>query len=98
MLDKLTAADFMRYLNQSFRIHYGGAQPLVAELIQVTEQPVRYAAVGRKPFSIVFRGPNGGHLPQSVYHIEHDALGALDLFIVPIGPDQTGMCYEAVFN
>jgi hypothetical protein len=50
------------------------------------------------PFSIIFRGPSGQSLPQRIYRLEHAQLGTLDLFLVPIGPDGVGMCYEAVFN
>jgi hypothetical protein len=36
-------------------------------------------------------------LPQAIYDLEHDALGHLDLFLVPIGPSQGGMRYQASF-
>jgi hypothetical protein len=37
-------------------------------------------------------------LPQRIYRLEHDELGALDLFLVPIGRDDSGVRYEAVFT
>ena len=52
----------------------------------------------RVPFALVFRGPAGDVLPQGTYHVEHDALGAFDLFLVPIGADADGVRYEAVFG
>jgi hypothetical protein len=33
-----------------------------------------------------------------VYGVEHDRLGTFDLFLVPVGADETGVSYEAVFN
>jgi len=36
-------------------------------------------------------------LPQRIYPMEHAHLGVFELFLVPIGPDQHGMGYEAVF-
>ena len=36
--------------------------------------------------------------PRNIYEIEHEKMGALSLFIVPIGPDGEGLRYEAVFN
>jgi hypothetical protein len=33
-----------------------------------------------------------------MYRMEHDVLGALDLFLVPIARDEDGFQYEAVFN
>jgi len=52
----------------------------------------------RAPFSIVFRGPRNVVLPQRIYEVEHDTIGAFPLFLVPIGPDQEGMLYEAIFT
>jgi hypothetical protein len=37
-------------------------------------------------------------LPQAIYQLEHDRMGTMDIFLVPIGPDGQGMGYEAVFN
>jgi uncharacterized protein DUF6916 len=37
-------------------------------------------------------------LPQGIYRLYHPARGALDLFMVPLGPDPHGMRYEIVFN
>jgi hypothetical protein len=35
---------------------------------------------------------------QQIYQVEHPTLGSFELFLVPVGPDEQGMCYEAVFN
>lgn len=37
-------------------------------------------------------------LPQATYRIENANLGVLEVFLVPIGPDESGMRYEATFN
>jgi hypothetical protein len=102
MLDQLNSADFSPYRNQVFQLHLESAETLAAELLQVTgpgsapqpgQEPVK-----RRPFSLIFRcGPNT-HLRQQIYRLTHEQLGPLDIFLVPIGPDQQGMCYEAVFN
>jgi hypothetical protein len=52
----------------------------------------------RAPFSVVFRGPPAPVLPQRIYRLEHGRIGAFELFLVPIGPDGSGMRYEAVFT
>ncbi|GAB4410278.1 MAG: hypothetical protein Fur0044_03980 [Anaerolineae bacterium] len=97
MLDKLTSADFAAYLHQPFRIRLEGMEPLETELIEVTE--LGEAAPGRRrAFSLIFRGPRQIVLPQQIYPLEHKVMGALDLFLVPIGPDQAGMRYEAIFT
>ena len=102
MLETLTKTTFADCLGSKFRLHYGAANPLDVELIEATGFPARPDQAGgpvrREPFSIVFRGPRAVVLPQRIYRLEHDTLGTLEIFLVPIGPDETGMRYEAIFN
>ena len=51
-----------------------------------------------KAFSLFFRGPADAPLPQATYALEHDELGKLEIFIVPVGRDEQGTDYEAAFN
>jgi hypothetical protein len=51
-----------------------------------------------RSFSAVFRGPTEPALEQAIYSLDHAELGDLTLFLVPIGADDTGRTYEAVFN
>ena len=51
-----------------------------------------------KAFALTLRGPRTPLLPQRIYTMTHATLGALAIFIVPIGPDGSGMRYEAIFN
>ena len=37
-------------------------------------------------------------MPQRIYPLVHETLGSLELFIVPIGPREGGMVYEAIFT
>jgi hypothetical protein len=37
-------------------------------------------------------------LPQQIRRVEHPSLGSMEIFLVPIGPDASGMQYEAVFG
>jgi hypothetical protein len=100
-LDKLTSADWQPYLGQAFRVYRGGSELQSFELLSVTplgEALTLPGAARRAPFSLIFRGPREGYLPQRIYRIEHDRMGALEIFLVPIGPDQYGMRYEAIFN
>ena len=103
MLDRFTVATFADHLGERFRIHPGAGAPLVAELIAVTPLAAGPAGAGappgrRAPFAIVFRGPRTPVLPQRIYRLQHAALGAFDLFLVPLGPDGAGLRYEAVFT
>jgi len=102
MLEDLTREIFAECLGTTFRIHYGAASPLEVELIEATALPGQprenIPLPNRQPFSLVFRGSKDGCLPQMMYPVEHDKLGTMDLFLVPIFPDQAGYRYEAIFN
>jgi Domain of unknown function (DUF6916) len=92
MLDTLTIDDFRPLLNDHFRIAPDGAEAFEVELVEVTEIPREPG--GRAPFSLVFRGGPNPPLPQRIYHVEHEKLGELEIFLVPIAVDQ----YQAVFT
>jgi hypothetical protein len=91
-LENLTTADFAPLLHDRFRVDPGAGPPFEVELIEVSE--IAREPGGRAPFSLVFAGGPSPPLPQRVYRVEHDALGALEIFLVPIAPDR----YEAVFT
>jgi hypothetical protein len=90
-LEALTADDFAPLRDQPFRLSADGP-PLALTLVEVT------AGDGGRPFSLLFRGPAEPLLPQRIYRIEHQALGALELFLVPVGREPDGLRYEAVFT
>ena len=52
---------------------------------------------GPRGFRLHFHAPRESLLPQAMYHFRHTDLGSFDIFIVPLGPDDVGMRYEAVF-
>lgn len=52
----------------------------------------------RDPFSLEFLGDGTMLLPQQTYRLEHDTMGGLDVFLVPLGPAEDRMRYEAVFG
>ena len=94
----LTCALFLERVNETFRIT-AGAESLDLQLTECSliNSPSGESQ-GRQPFSLVFRGPVSPVLAQRIYPLENKALGELELFLVPIGPDKLGMRYEAVFN
>ena len=64
-----------------------------------TRQPSAVGPAGRRePFNLLFRGPRSPYARQGTHRLEHDRLGTLEIFLVPLGPDATGMRYEAVFT
>lgn len=71
---------------------------MAAELVEVTDLAATAPDGVRAPFSVVFSGPSEPVLPQGIHTVEHEQLGTLELFLVPIGPGEEGMRYEAVFG
>lgn len=97
-LAQLTLADFTPCLHQEFRTALGGAA-LRLELVQADAVgPGGGSAGGRAPFSLVFEGPREPSLAQRMHRLEHEGLGTLEIFLVPIGPGGKGLRYEAVFG
>ncbi len=99
MLDRLTADDFRPYLGQSLRVDTPSG-PVDFELTVVTALPAQAvpAAAKRVGFWIHLLGPGPGHLPQGIYTVHHPALGPMGIFLVPLGPHDGRMRYEAIFN
>ena len=95
MLEDLSASVFAAQLDTEFRVAFEGVPPVTLELFDVTEGD---PASAQEHFSLLFRGPRDRVLSQGMCRMEHSELGALVLFIVPIGPDPRGMRYQAVFN
>jgi Domain of unknown function (DUF6916) len=94
VLENFTVGTFSGYLGNSFRVHHDESSTLNLELVSATE----LNEGSERPFSIVFRGPRDALLPQRIYRMEHEEIGAFDIFLVPIGPDEEGLLYEAIFN
>jgi hypothetical protein len=98
-LQDLSEAEFSRRLGQPFGVRLRSGEILDAILVEVTPHPyLPLTPERRRGFSIVLKSALPGHLPQAIYTVEHPQMGSMDLFLVPIGPREGGMCYEAVFN
>ena len=99
MLETFTSATFQPHLGESFLLHLDGARPPVdMVLVEATELPMASPRPGRAPFSLVFRGPSAPVYPQHTYRLEHPAIGAFEIFLVPVAADSDGVRYEAVFT
>ena len=96
MLERLTREDLLPYVGNKFRLSTED-QPIFEIELHAVE------AVGgtpnqREPFSALFLAPAEPFLQQAIYTLEHESIGPLTLFLVPLGPFQDGMKYEAVFT
>ncbi len=84
---------FAGCIGNTFRICASEDRAETVTLIEVKEG----SSGPKEQFSVIFRGGQGDYLPQRIYPMEHEGLGRMDLFLVPIGPDDQGMLYQAVF-
>ena len=99
MLESFTLETFSERLCETFHLYPEDQEPLEVELISATALGARPDEGRlRQPFSIVFRGPGDVLLPQHTYRMEHPEIGDFELFLVPIGPDEKGLRYEAIFT
>ena len=95
MLEKLTWATFTENLHTRFRITSEGVGVVEVELIEV--KPGR-STPRQEQFSLLFQAPQDVPLQQGMFRLEHDKIGAFDLFMVPVRKDEQAFYYEAVFN
>ena len=95
----MTIDDFQTCLGQIFIVTPENEDRLELKLIQVKPLGVlEPEADTHQPFSALFRGPLEPILQQHLYPIDNAALGEQILFLVPVGPDEYGMLYDATFN
>jgi hypothetical protein len=99
MAVSLTEKEFSQHLNTKFWLDRDGEGELALELVEVKPYPSTPAEKqGMERFSAFFRGPDQPQLPQRLYSLEHERMGKFDIFLVPVGRNQEGVLYEAVFN
>jgi hypothetical protein len=91
----LTRAMFEQNLNTKFwlREESGERTPLDLIDLKVGQAPSPY-----EQFSMLFRGDRGKVHEQRTYAMEHDSMGAFDLFLTPVERNDQGTLYQAVFN
>jgi hypothetical protein len=101
VLDALTVDAFASAVGEVFVLEDEHAGRLELELLEARAidpgAPATDAGATRAPFSILFRGPAEPMLPQRIYRLQHEAIGTLEIFIVPVARDADGVRYEAIF-
>lgn len=95
MSNEPSIQDFAPHLHASFRVVLPEGYEL--KLACVTDSSNQRM----EQFSLVFTCPALPWLQQGTYtliHAEHPQRPEITLFLVPIGPNEDGMRYEAVFS
>ena len=94
----VTVETFAGREGETFSIQFADAT-LDLKLAAVDGMPGEWGKTEvREPFSVVFDGPLEHVLPQQIWPLDHDEIGRLDIFLVPLGPKDDAMRYEAVFT
>ena len=99
MAERPTQESFSRHLNTKFSVRLETPQPLELELVEVNGY--KGDTGGQREmerFTAVFQGPPDAFLPQQTYPLRHEEMGDLDIFLVPVGRNEHGFRYEAVYN
>jgi hypothetical protein len=94
-LEKFTAKIFSDHLHTRFKTQAAHVPPVELELSEIEE---RESSPRVELFFLRFRGPHAPQLPQQIYSLEHEKLGTFAIFLTAISADESGICYESVFN
>lgn len=90
--------DFMPLLQRDFTLHLG-TDALPLRLMEATPLPAAHGVPGRlPPFQLLFHLPGFQYPPQGTYRLSAAPDFDQPVFLVPVGQDQDGVLYQAVFN
>ena len=96
MLHEVPFAAFEAVVGQTVRMSRGD-EYIDVEVAQA--QRLNNPSPRHEPFMVLLRENGASRAAlQGMYGIHHPTLGILELFVVPVGPDNRGMCYEITFN
>ncbi len=95
----LQLADFLPYVGTDFMLALENGAAYSLRLLSA--QPLS-ASLGanalRESFDLCFLGAGPLRLEQDLYRLTHSVSESRDIFLVPIGSNELGFLYQAVFN
>ncbi len=92
MTELLHVTDFAPRLHSIFRVETPIALEL--ELAEIDDRSNPQI----EQFSLLFTGPETPWLRQGTYKLHHAEMGEPEIFLVPLGPREGKMRYQAVFS
>ena len=95
MLENLKHATFAKQVNTEFQVHDPAAEFFKLKLARVVKLS---QTAQQEAFSLLFHGPATHYIAQGIHKLSHEQLGEIDIFLVPVGKNQDGFEYEAIFN
>jgi uncharacterized protein DUF6916 len=98
MPTNLTEQEFSKHVGTKFQTTIGERE-IQLELSKVKGYlPGENEQRGMERFSVFFEGPVDIKLPQQTYRLQHEQMGEIEIFLVPVSVNEQGFQYEAVFN
>ena len=88
---------FAPFAGQNF-LFRSRAEAWTLTLIEAKSLGGRTPGSARGPFALRFRSEPGLRLAQGIYHVQHDAAGEMEIFVVQNGDGPQGSDFEAIFN
>lgn len=94
MSENISRDDFAAQLNTKFRVF---REPLwvECELTEVTKAKIN---PNQEQFGLIFLMPEDFPIEQGSFSFEHEKLGSMEIFAVPIAKESGGVVFEAIFN
>jgi hypothetical protein len=87
-------ATFEQLVGTRFRLRLDEENSVEVELAQLKNT----SSPSWEQFTLLFQAPTEAPAEQRIYVLEQEAIGAFEIFLVPIGRTEGGLQYEAVFN
>ncbi len=94
-LATLTIDQFLPLRDATFELQ-GASGPLPLKLVKIDN--VGNSGRTGGAFSLMFAAAKGSTFPQGIYRVAHPSLGAMEIFLVPVGPSGGGAGYQAIFT
>jgi len=95
----LVFEDFADKVGDAFAVSEEGAAAIALTLKEAKLLNPEWGLKGvRPPFSLSFLAADPRVLPQRLYRLNHQRLGAVTIFLVPSGKNAEGVSYHATFN
>lgn len=100
MLETMTLDTFVPVQGTDFELEENDGAVLVTlvEVKALRAEGETLPPGRREPFSLLFKCEGELPLEQRIYRLRHPQVGTVELFLVPMQPDESGSYLEAVFT
>lgn len=95
-MSDFTFNDVVSHVGESFAIGVDESSSTISLLL--IEAKHKGADETQEQFCLYFKGDAACFLPQGIYSVKHESIGSQVWMLVPIGEDEQGYLYEAVFH